>query len=87
MDWVQALLSVPEDPGIVNGTSFASSVEDEGLRAKQAGSDGSADRGGAELDANTKDMLQKLSQLSNSLVRDAKEDDEVFRAQQSESLG
>ena len=46
----------------------------------------SADSGNVELDAKTRDMLQKLSELSNSLVHDSKEDDEIFRARHRESL-
>lgn len=70
----------------MNGASQALPAKDEGLPAKQSQSAGTADTGTAELDAKTKDMLQKLSELSNSLVRDAQEDDEIFRAQHSESL-
>ena len=77
---------MPEDPPTTNGTSQALSAKDEGLSAQQADPAGVADTGSAELDVKTKEMLQKLSELSTSLVQDAKEDDEIFRAQQSESL-
>lgn len=76
---MQALLSVPEDPSYTNGTSQASPARDEGLPTDQAGPAEIADTGSAELDAKTKDMLQQLSELSNWLVRDAKEDDQIFR--------
>ena len=76
---------MPEDSPTTKGASQASSAHEEGLPAQQAQPAGAADTGSAELDAKTKDMLQKLSELSNSLVRDAKEDDEIFRAQHGES--
>ena len=63
----------------MNGTTQASPARDEGLPAKQAERAGTVDTGSAELDAKTKKMLQQLSELSNSLVRDAKEDDQIFR--------
>ena len=70
----------------MNGASRAASPAGKGLPAEQAGSAGAGGSRGAGLDAKTQDMLQRLSELSSSLVRDAKEDDEVFRAQHSESL-
>lgn len=82
---MQALLSASEDPVHLNGASETTSGRDEGPRTTQSAST-AAQSGDAELDAKTKDMLQKLSELSNSLVRDAKEDDEIFRAQHSQSL-
>ena len=71
---LQALLSMPEDPQLLNG---ASSSQTEVMSAQQSASVSS---GVQELDAKTQDMLQKLSELSNSLVQDAKEDDVIFRS-------
>ena len=83
---MQALLSVPEDLPATNGASQAASSLGKGLPAEQAGSAGAGGSGSAGLDAKTQDMLQQLSELSSSLMRDAKEDDEVFRSQHSASL-
>ena len=80
---LQALLNVPENPVLLNGASQAPSSLDGAPPAKHSRS---ADSGNAELDAKTRDMLQKLSELSISLVHDSKEDDEIFRPRQRESL-
>lgn len=82
---LQALLSVPEDPAYLNGASQMSSGPQDPPVA-QSKSVSNRETEVAELGDKTKDMLQKLSDLSNSLVRDAKEDDEVFRAGHRQSL-
>jgi len=77
------LQASPENPVLLNGASQAPSSLDGAPPAKHSRS---ADSGNAELDAKTRDMLQKLSELSNSLVRDSKEDDKIFRPLHRESL-
>ena len=72
---LQALLSLHEDPLLLNG---ASSSQTEAMSAQQQSN--SASGGVPKMDAKTQDMLQKLSELSSSLVQDAKEDDEIFRS-------
>ena len=71
---LQALLSMHEDSPLLNG---ASSSQTEAMSAQQSTSVSS---GIPKMDAKTQDMLQKLSELSTSLVQDAKEDDEIFRS-------
>ena len=77
------LQASPEHPVLLNGASQARSSLDGALPAKHSRS---ADSGNAGLDAKTRDMLQKLSELSSSLVRDSKEDDKIFRPLHRESL-
>ena len=72
---LQALLSMHEDPPLLNG---ASSSQTEAMSAQQQST--SISSGVPKMDAKTQDMLQKLSELSTSLVQDAKEDDEIFRS-------
>ena len=70
---LQALPSMNEDPPRLNG---ALSSQTEIMSAQQSTSASS----GVQLDTKTQDMLHKLSELSNSLVQDAKEDDVIFRS-------
>ena len=76
---LQALLGMHEDPPLLNG---ALSSQTEVMSAQQSTS---VSTGIQHLDSKTQDMLQKLSELSDSLVQDAKEDDVIFRS--SKAIG
>ena len=71
---LQALLSMHEDSPMLNG---AAASQTEAMSAQQSTS---VTSGVPQIDAKTQDMLQKLSELSTSLVQDAKEDDKIFRS-------
>ena len=71
---LQAMLGMHEDPLLLNGALLS---QTEAMSAQQSTSVSSRV---PKLDTKTQDMLQKLSELSNSLVQDAKEDDVIFRS-------
>ena len=70
---LQALPSMHEDPPLLNGALLS---QTDVMSVQQSTSVSS---GVQNLDAKTQNMLQKLSELSNSLLQDAKEDDVIFR--------